>query len=566
MYKVSHYFGQTERGIHVIPLFGKADSQFEKTASDLLPDVARYIDSLRPSKNAQYVLVNAMGASEYYSSNVNGDAFPEASLVHMPDKWAGIPVVDKIVSKDWGYGFPTFYQAHAYGHHRNKDASKAYGDVELATWNPNMKRVELVIRVDHDKCMKFGGTGVWDKLRLGEFIDVSMGSKVPYDTCAICLDWDTYRKAIATFDPKRHIHPGSAALEYHKKLKADGGKGIRGLSVTRNDYCDHCKRDMNKIYPDGRKVFVYNDYPRFFDISFVFIGADRTAKTMLFIVRDGKLEAKPSAQVAEEQHLSLEGLDKAASDEQTLKQAFGKLAKPKLSEISKDIPTRFAGKIVPALNKRELDLPSSLLDSMAGLPLEDAFSTSAGMGILLRPREFQRVTLVRLGKKPLADSLDEEGSVFSKTEDSDPIGLAGGRFSELLAKMLSPFLASRSAVAPSIEKRIVIITGPAPSEKRATAPSHSTELLDKISSAYNGYRREVLDFVTNAKDLLESSHSLDLQKLASVAHEEMFTPLSVSYLQTAFMDEFGVTEAVSVKLSTGELPAWRGGFPSKNTW
>ena len=37
------------------------------------------------------------------------------------------------------------------------------------------------------------------------------------------------------------------------------------------------KEMPGKILPDGRKVFVYNHYPRFFDISFVFIGADRTS-------------------------------------------------------------------------------------------------------------------------------------------------------------------------------------------------------------------------------------------------------------------------------------------------
>jgi hypothetical protein len=30
------------------------------------------------------VLVNAMGAGEYYGSNSNGDHFPEAGLIHRP--------------------------------------------------------------------------------------------------------------------------------------------------------------------------------------------------------------------------------------------------------------------------------------------------------------------------------------------------------------------------------------------------------------------------------------------------------------------------------------------------
>ena len=289
MIKGAYYSGVGPAGAAVLPLFGPANNEFEKNASStLLPEVSTYIASLKPRKDAQYVLLNAMGAGEWWGSNVNGDFFPEAALIHKPDNWANNPLLDKPRSASWAYGFPTFYFAHPFAHHRNKDASRAFGDVELAAWHPRMRRVELVARVDKDKCEKFGGVGVWDKLSAGEYVDVSMGCKVPYDTCSICLDWGAYRKALATFNPLRHKSPGDAALEYHKKLKADGGEGIRGLSITRHDYCDHAKRMMNRILPDGRKVFVYNDFPKFFDISFVFVGADKTAKVMMKIAEEGR--------------------------------------------------------------------------------------------------------------------------------------------------------------------------------------------------------------------------------------------------------------------------------------
>jgi hypothetical protein len=97
MLKLSHFQAQTDFGISAIPLFGKADAELEKCASVLLPDVTRYIENLRPRQDAQYVLVNAMGAVEYYGSNINGDAFTEPSLIHMPERWVGVPAIDKIV-------------------------------------------------------------------------------------------------------------------------------------------------------------------------------------------------------------------------------------------------------------------------------------------------------------------------------------------------------------------------------------------------------------------------------------------------------------------------------------
>jgi len=248
MLKYSHFQAETEHGPSAIPLFGKADAFFEKTAApQLLPEVSRYISALRPVAGSQYVLVNAMGAGEYYGSNINGDFFSEASLIHKPDGWQGLPVLDRLLAKDWAYGFPTFYRAHPYAHHRNKDSKKAFGEVELAAWNPEMRRVELVTRVDKDKCLAFGGQGTWDKLKSGAYPDVSMGTKVPFDTCSICLDWNRYREACDSFDPVRHKHPGMAALDYHKNKGA-----IRGLSITRADYCEHALKHMNKIFPDGQ--------------------------------------------------------------------------------------------------------------------------------------------------------------------------------------------------------------------------------------------------------------------------------------------------------------------------
>src|SRR3972149_676706 len=176
MIKVSTFLATTEYGYSAVPLFGPADREFEKNASPyLLPPVLRYIEGLRPKNDSQYVLVNALAASEYFGSNINGDAFPEASLIHCPEKWTGIPLIDKGLSTDWPYGFPTFYNAGAFAHHRNKDPKRAYGQVELALWNDLMKRVELVVRVDLDKCQNFGGVPVWDKLKSGQFPDVSMG-------------------------------------------------------------------------------------------------------------------------------------------------------------------------------------------------------------------------------------------------------------------------------------------------------------------------------------------------------------------------------------------------------
>jgi hypothetical protein len=545
MLKASHFLGQSELGPTAVPLFGPADAEFEKRASaSLMSDVVRYIERLTPSQGSQYVLVNAMGAGEYYGSNINGDHFPEAGLIHRPDDWSSNPLLDKVKAKEWSYGYPTFYNAHPYAHHRNKDVSRAYGEVELAAWNPSMKRVELVTRVDKDKCENFGGMGIWDKLKAGDYPDVSMGSKVPFDTCSICLNWDEYVSALQTFDSKKHRHPGIAVLEYHKN------KPIRGLSITRKDYCDHAKSEMNRIYSDGRKVFVYNDFPRFFDISFVFIGADKTAKVMLFIFQgSGIYKAKPSAEVADDLGMEAEEVEKAASfdkvasvEDELFKRAFGKLAKNKSGEIDKRVvPSQFAGKAVPLLTNGEPDLPEDVIRLLGKLPLEKSLATTAGLGMLLKPHEFQKITI----------SLENSG-VKIKPED----------FMPSLARLLSPFLATRSALGPFIEKR-VLINSDKSDEAKKEASSHSSALLRKIGSAYNGYRKQVMDLVANTPEFLNESGE-EFRKLGSAELDELFTPLSVAYLQQAYFNDLPFGDMASGMVQPSEnrqMPAWRGDSP-----
>ena len=947
MLKVAFFRGEDERGQHAIPLFGPASSVFEKTAAPtLLPEVIQYIQTLTPRKGSQYVLLNAMGAGEFWGSNINGDHFPEAALIHKPNDWTGNAVLDKVKAEGWAYGFPTFYSAHPYAHHRNKDATKAFGEVELAAWHPRMKRVELVTRVDEDRCYKFGGVSVWDKLQAGDCPDVSMGCftagtlvtlkdgtrkpieqiqvgdlvlthrgrprlvtkthrrlyrgdlyaikaeahrtircthqhpfyavpeaqvkrkddhanlrwsvaggilpewahaecldldhyllapvpceelqspsygpafarllgyylaeghllrnkkgelcgieltthrndavhdeienlcrefgtknppawharensenslgiyifdenlavlcrlhageyseqkalspdimdwrkdwqlellgayangdgcgsedgslgfstsseqlawqvqlllmrseiipsvsvlnhkatgfsskptteyvvhvgkqhalrlrracakiqpveilkaknsrvfaldratsdrfvvtpirsidaiyaevevfnleveedesyvveglavhncKVPYDTCSICLDWDTYRKAQAMFVPGRDRSPGEAVLRYHKALIKKTGKGIRGVSITRNDYCEHAKKMMNRILPDGRKVFVFNDYPNFFDISFVFIGADKTAKTMMKIAGAGQMYwSLGGAELAEKlgyadgdeellPAFAPEGTTEktASASVDALKLAFlGKRAEDKDAEIVKDVvPSQFVGKAIPVLTRSEKDLPKDVLNALGVSPLESALSTPSGLGMVLRPREFQRVILIQMGQSQLADELEDKGKVFPKSKETLPVPMGEEFFSSVLARLLLPMMASRSALGPSIEKR-VLVAGEPPKEKKGEASSLSSPLLRKIGAAYNSYRSGVMELVAHAQTLVASTATPleeHLHKLSAAPVESIFTPLSAGYLKLAFWDEVGDENLTAVVERVS---------PSKNT-
>ena len=520
--KVCQFKARQEHGERLAEVFHPGAEGMEKaaaffsmnkTAAPMLPEVQAYLEKLQPAANKIYVLVNALGAGEYWGSNINGDFFSEASLIHKG------PV----------YGYETFYRAYPYKHHQNKNPEKSFGKVELSCWNDAMKRVELVIEIDRNKADRFGATDVCDKLDNSQFPDISMGCKVPYDLCSKCLDWAKYRKAQSTFDPKRHRTVGVAVLESHRK------DPIRGLSVTRNDYCVHLKTMLNKILEDGTKIYAINDYPRFFDISFVFIGADKTAKVMAKLAFDHT--AVPSWVVAEELGYEQPGVEKAfekvaasREEEDALRETFqahrppvtpadmatgldrvrAKLREKRASqlkgaEIIKDVvPSQFGGKVLPA---NRPDIPTEVLDTLGRSGLSEALSTPTTMGMILKPREFQRITIIRMGRKPLADELDRDGLTFPPVEESDrSVPLGSGHFSSILKRLLLPLMEERSLLEPIARRRIVRISicgKPEEDDEGDLKDAEETPFLQKISAAYNGYLDRIDDCLEDVESVVD---------------------------------------------------------------
>jgi hypothetical protein len=507
--KLCQFSAVSREGEPLVQVFHPGDMRaaerfFSKTAAPLLPEVRSYLERVRQDPTKIHVLVNALGAGEYWGSNINGDWFSEDSLIHK--------------GPDWGY--ETFYQAHPFTHHQNKDPAKAFGTVPLSVWNDAMKRVELVIEIDRRKADQVGATGVCDKIDQGIFSDVSMGCRVPFDRCSICCDLAKFRAAQQTFDPSRHKNVGAAVLEFHKK------DPIRGISITRNDYCDCLRKTLNKIQPDGRRICAINDYPKFFDISFVFIGADKTAKVMAKLASAPQV-AIPSWYVAEEAYGG--GLEKAASAKESaddVRDAVNSLktgvvgrviprtkqaAQVKASEILKDIvPSQFGGKPV-RIDHDAPELPNDVLDQLGKSDLSQALSTASSMGMLLRPREFQRIVIISCGNKTLADKLDEENKVFPPVEETDSsMDMGPEFFSSILKKVLLPHLEDRSLLEPVAKRRVVRITIMGTPKTAARRPDFALEdpFLQKISAAYNGYLDGAIHCLRNSQRCVSSDAEL----------------------------------------------------------
>lgn len=437
------------------------DAPLVKTASAALhPDIQKYLNDLKSRPEKLYVLVNALGAGEWYGSNINGDYFEEREL--------NTPQGSE-------FGFRTFLDSGVYRHHVNKDIKKSFGKVMVSVYNPIMHRVELVIEVDRAKAAQEGHGDLVDQLDAGKNPAVSMGCRVAFDVCSIC-----------------------------------GNK-----SKTRNDYCLHAKTMMNQVLPDGRKVYVLNPNPKFFDISFVLIGADRTSYAMakvasVYGVSHGNTL---SAELAEEYGMR---------DRSSVAMLREKLAnKQKLSNMVKNLPATSA-RIMPGITGREADLPDVLLDRLSQKPLPAITTTLSASGIVLKPAEYQRIILMKMGNPGMALQLSKTSSVFrpTMTVDRSIQHVDARQYDDDVRDMVQPYLQERSAFDPILTKRLSRRT---PGAFEESSRFVDDQLLDKIASGYNGYREQVL---SNIESLVTNVTSRDMRLLTALSGadlEEMFT-------------------------------------------
>ncbi len=216
-------------------ILGSDRAELVKRASS---EVLAQLDQLMEKVGQDETLIHllAVGATEDYGSNRNGDGFRRATCKQY---------------------HPTFVKfAHFFRNHKNKDPKKAYGRLIKSAFHDPMKRIELLASLySTDVAAKRHGGLVADremeKLASGRDIPVSMACKVGYDVCSYCGN-----KAPTLEDYCVGTHQGGMC-------KAGGLRDNIGALVEIDG-------GIHQLHAD-------NPHPAFFDISHVFRPADRIA-------------------------------------------------------------------------------------------------------------------------------------------------------------------------------------------------------------------------------------------------------------------------------------------------
>lgn len=369
---------------------------FHKTANEFPESILERMSEIKPHPKKIYVVIAPLGCEEYWGPNVNGDGFPDAGL--------------RNDGKDFGH--KTFeHFANMFRHHINKDPNKGFGKIIHATMDDNMGRVIVISEVDRDLASEHGAQEFIDDLDNDVLPDVSMGCKVPYDRCSIC---DHKAKSPAFY---------CEHLRYPNMLKMD--------SET------------------GKIAYAINDYPKFFDLSFVHRGADRSSGTLMKIASDytysnkkkffmpSGLQALVDAEV---------NYPEKTAEEESVEVMI------KMAEASQDDFHIFLQQN-PWMVERENKLPSGFLDKLAMSSVEEIFPTLWSKGMPLRPDEVQYIFMNKVGHQKIAKRMYDNNLMLPIPEHSDDLEVTY-KFSPRVDKLAEAFYEKRTLRQPHFLERV----------------------------------------------------------------------------------------------------------------
>jgi hypothetical protein len=325
----AHLIGVTSRGLD--------NTHLRKSASSSV-SLFKDID-VKPEKGKSVVHVVAMGSSPYYPANKNGDVFFDTDRtveLHAD----GSPVKLKLGLEDTHLTFET--DAKVYKEHLNGKDDHVYGEVLKSRFNPDLKRVELLLSLPTDEWVhELHG------LEHGKDFGLSMSCFLPFDICNVC-----------------------------------GNKASK-----REEYCDHLKHDLGQITSDGFHIAAINDAVTFFDISGVESPADRIAFSLLKAASSGvSKNTIGGAELAEKLNIPTSMLTYHSKFASTLKK-LAEMEKTIEAVASADDPVNSAA----CIN----DLPDDELNALtsSGLNSEQILGALASAKVVLSLGDFMRVLM-----------------------------------------------------------------------------------------------------------------------------------------------------------------------------
>lgn len=393
-------------------IVGTDKQEFVKRAG---ADFAEKISGLRFEKDEVPVHLIAIGATEDYGPNRNGDGFSRDTC------------------QRYHHTFEKF--ARFYRDHLNKNPAKSYGLVKASFYNEPMKRIELVCALNGTQEAADRNGGIiadkeLEKLANGKDIPVSMACKIPFDKCSACGNKARTR------------------AEYCDSVENGGRCKAGGL-----------KHNLGRVLEDGHVLHADNPDPSFFDISHVFRPADRIAYVSGQLQKAASAGVISGAELAEQldvsfpYYLAAQNASKAASAQYA--------ALCKLAAAEREVVNNSDAWAQVALASATNVQPPIDVNGPSFAKIAEVLRGLADAGVILSPRDFLSLTvkssndsLVYAVTRALPDifsTLEKEADIIDTLENNKfyPADYASERVKQWAEKVAC----TRSLLTKQVEKR-----------------------------------------------------------------------------------------------------------------
>jgi hypothetical protein len=410
-----------------------------------------------------YLHIIAVGAYEGTGFNRNGDCFKEADCKSNHHWFRDSGKFDKIAGIWDGRS--------VHRHHKNKPESPKYGNVKVAYWNDEMKRIELIVGLDNEKC-----ADILDEQETKGQTNWSMASKQAFDICSWCK---------------------------HK-------------AANDADRCDHIPNHLGEINKMGEMCGMINPNPRWFEISYVRRPADRIGMSLRTLDKSAcvktanYLSLYPDFYVPEDDHSHIL-ISKKASEKRALitkLAAMEKRVEAVANGSIKDTKDKMIASHGAALNASD-KLSDTTLEELRKYEPSKLFKVLADNGIVLGPEEFVKYIFgtdskhdVDGMKSHLPDIFDsaDEGEL-ANDEKFEPS--VSNTIPKELKSLISKLTDDHSIFGSPAHCRVmrIIIMGKAP-KKLERSKEHSKEAFDKgLAKAYASYKLAALSYLDETNKL-----------------------------------------------------------------
>lgn len=408
----------------------KGKSSLEKRAAE----IDKILKNYKKDKNQEDLHIIAVGAYEGTGFNRNLDCFKEY--------WC---------EKNAHYFTDSDRAVHR--HHKNKKTDPKFGNIKVAVYNGPMRRIELIVGLDKDKC----GDILHEQEKVGH-TNWSMASKQKFDTCTLC----------------------------------------KHAAYTDEDRCEHIPSRLGEMTKEGTIIGMDNPDPHWFEISYVKRPADRIGMSL------GKMASQQMKPMLPSDYLNLYTGFEVPPEETVLvsKTAADKrVLLKKLSELEKHISaTSHKDTIV---NLTETDKIANV-DELRQLDPQQFLKFAADNGIILNPDNFfnyvfgdkikeAQVTGAKTYLPHIFSIFEKEGSVLLNDETFDV------KTNSICTKVASSSLViNHSLFLPYVQARQARI---APKQKTAEKNESGNALDKELALQYANYKLATLNYLSSKNKL-----------------------------------------------------------------